>query len=58
MAMCRESGRSLISYTIILFLYLQEEFTDKTGYTIMFGPDKCGEDSKVSLFSEINLTVV
>lgn len=24
-----------------------EEFTDKTQYTIMFGPDKCGEDSKL-----------
>lgn len=24
-----------------------EEFTDKTPYTIMFGPDKCGATSKV-----------
>lgn len=24
-----------------------DEFTDKSGYTIMFGPDKCGEDSKL-----------
>eukprot|EP00795_Rhopilema_esculentum_P000380 gene380-10044_t len=24
-----------------------EELTDKTQYTIMFGPDKCGEDSKL-----------
>ena len=25
----------------------QEQFQDKTPYTIMFGPDKCGEDYKV-----------
>lgn len=25
----------------------QEEFVDKTPYTIMFGPDKCGEDYKL-----------
>ncbi|KAF5890662.1 calnexin, partial [Clarias magur] len=24
-----------------------DEFVDKTGYTIMFGPDKCGEDYKL-----------
>jgi hypothetical protein len=24
------------------------QFTDKTPYTIMFGPDKCGNDHKVS----------
>lgn len=24
-----------------------DEFTDKTDYTIMFGPDKCGEDGKL-----------
>ncbi|XP_073676397.1 calnexin isoform X1 [Garra rufa] len=24
-----------------------EQFVDKTGYTIMFGPDKCGEDYKL-----------
>lgn len=26
---------------------LQEEFQDRTPYTIMFGPDKCGEDYKL-----------
>lgn len=25
-------------------------FTDRTPYTIMFGPDKCGTDHKVFLF--------
>lgn len=25
----------------------QDEFVDKTPYTIMFGPDKCGEDYKL-----------
>jgi len=30
----------------IIFL-LQKKVTDKTGYTIMFGPDKCGNDNKV-----------
>lgn len=24
-----------------------EQFTDKTPYTIMFGPDKCGNDAKL-----------
>lgn len=26
---------------------LQEQFQDRTPYTIMFGPDKCGEDYKL-----------
>lgn len=26
---------------------IQDEFVDKTPYTIMFGPDKCGEDYKL-----------
>ena len=34
----------------LTLLYFKEEFTDKTQYTIMFGPDKCGEDSKVFKF--------
>lgn len=25
----------------------QEQFQDRTPYTIMFGPDKCGEDYKL-----------
>ena len=28
-----------------------ENFGDKTEYSIMFGPDKCGGDSKVIIFS-------
>ena len=28
-------------------LFLQKLFHDKSPYTIMFGPDKCGEDKKV-----------
>ena len=31
-----------------LLLYLQKNMQDKTPYTIMFGPDKCGSDDKVS----------
>lgn len=27
--------------------FLQDHFHDKTPYTIMFGPDKCGEDYKL-----------
>ena len=38
----------------ILCFYLQKSFHDKSPYTIMFGPDKCGEDKKVIL---INSTV-
>lgn len=30
-------------------LSLKENFYDKTSYTIMFGPDKCGEDYKLHL---------
>lgn len=30
-----------------LFACPQDEFVDKTPYTIMFGPDKCGEDYKL-----------
>lgn len=26
---------------------MQAQFVDKTPYTIMFGPDKCGEDYKL-----------
>lgn len=26
---------------------LKDQFHDKTPYTIMFGPDKCGEDYKL-----------
>lgn len=26
---------------------LQEQFNDRTPYSIMFGPDKCGEDYKL-----------
>lgn len=26
---------------------VQDQFVDKTPYTIMFGPDKCGEDYKL-----------
>ena len=33
---------------VFLFACLQDSFYDKTPYTIMFGPDKCGTDSKVS----------
>lgn len=28
-------------------LLLKDQFHDKTPYTIMFGPDKCGEDYKL-----------
>jgi len=34
--------------TVKLFL-LQMNFHDKTPYTIMFGPDKCGNDHKVTM---------
>ena len=27
--------------------FLQKNLQDKTPYTIMFGPDKCGNDDKV-----------
>ena len=30
--------------------YFQKTFHDKTPYTIMFGPDKCGLDHKVILY--------
>ena len=31
------------------------QFTDKTPYTIMFGPDKCGSDSKLHfIFRHVN----
>lgn len=32
---------------LLFFPALQEEFHDRTPYTIMFGPDKCGEDYKL-----------
>jgi len=28
-------------------LFSKDQFHDKTPYTIMFGPDKCGEDYKL-----------
>lgn len=28
-----------------------KQFQDKTPYTIMFGPDKCGSDHKVSIYA-------
>lgn len=28
-------------------MVLQDQFVDRTPYTIMFGPDKCGEDYKL-----------
>ncbi|KAG7270191.1 hypothetical protein CRUP_016025 [Coryphaenoides rupestris] len=35
---------------------LIDQFVDKTGYTIMFGPDKCGEDYKLHfIFRHKNL---
>ena len=30
---------------------LQKSFHDKSPYTLMFGPDKCGEDKKVILIN-------
>ena len=39
----------IIIVTKGIFL-LQKLFHDKSPYTIMFGPDKCGEDKKVKLF--------
>lgn len=34
---------------------LQEQFQDRTPYTIMFGPDKCGEDYKLHfIFRHMN----
>jgi len=42
-------GSDLYMYQLCsLFACLQDSFYDKTPYTIMFGPDKCGADSKVS----------
>ena len=33
----------------------QEQFNDRTPYTIMFGPDKCGEDYKLHfIFRHMN----
>ena len=29
--------------------FSQKLFHDKSSYTIMFGPDKCGEDKKVCI---------
>jgi len=34
----------------------QTNFHDKTPYTIMFGPDKCGNDHKVTAISDLMLT--
>lgn len=43
---CRLSCATwLISW--VTHCFLQKLFHDKTPYTIMFGPDKCGEDKKV-----------
>ena len=39
---------SALFYIIASFSCTQNTFTDKTPYTIMFGPDKCGNDNKVS----------
>ena len=44
------SYRVLI-YTRSIYFCIQEEFNDKSQYTIMFGPDKCGEDAKVIIFA-------
>ena len=30
--------------SLLLVFAPQEQFNDRTPYTIMFGPDKCGED--------------
>lgn len=42
-------ARRLFFFLLITFLsfFLQKLFHDRTPYTIMFGPDKCGEDKKV-----------
>ena len=32
------------------------KFTDKTPYTIMFGPDKCGNDYKVNINKQFQIT--
>ncbi|XP_016092719.1 calnexin-like [Sinocyclocheilus grahami] len=34
-------------FRVLFHVQLLEEFVDKTPYTIMFGPDKCGEDYKL-----------
>lgn len=36
------------------FHLFQNKFNDKTPYTIMFGPDKCGNDFKVSAISDFS----
>ena len=38
---------------IALCVSFQAKFNDKTPYTIMFGPDRCGQDSKVSAYMYI-----
>lgn len=42
--LCNNLCMSLITFIHRIF---QDQFQDKTPYTIMFGPDKCGEDYKV-----------
>ncbi|CAB1337354.1 unnamed protein product [Coregonus sp. 'balchen'] len=39
--------RPFIFDTKPLIVQYEDEFVDKTPYTIMFGPDKCGEDYKL-----------
>ena len=38
------------------YFYFQRQFNDKTPYTIMFGPDKCGMDHKVIVMKIILTT--
>jgi len=45
------------SYCQTLFFF-QTNFHDKTPYTIMFGPDKCGNDHKVTTIIDFILTVL
>lgn len=42
-------------YFISVLVYLFFQFNDKTPYTIMFGPDKCGNDIKMHfIFRHVN----
>lgn len=39
--------QSILHWSTFVSSAIQEQFQDRTAYTIMFGPDKCGEDYKL-----------
>ena len=44
-------------HQVVVIACLQTNFHDKTPYTVMFGPDKCGNDHKVSVVFTFLFTV-